>query len=156
MSRERAYTVSEINDLRQAVENKYLYGAYRGARFVGHNPQTYFEPRKTTIVEEQVRTHMLAGHTAEDLLATEPELPIDMPIDMPHTPRGQIKLRHLICSDEAEALLQKMAAHYPVEFDGKSYLVIEAIEGEGSDVEFTLSQVDPASFRGLEGFTPAT
>ena len=33
--------------------------------------RSYNEGEKTACVEELVRTHMLAGHTVEDLLATD-------------------------------------------------------------------------------------
>lgn len=66
---ERAYTVSEIDALRQAVENKWLYGSYSLSG--GGSSRSYYEAEKTRCVEELVRTHMLAGHTAEDLYATE-------------------------------------------------------------------------------------
>ncbi len=57
----RAYTVQEIDALRLAVEvrfRKRLSGLW-----------TQQEIEKQT--EDRVRTHMLAGHTAEDLLASE-------------------------------------------------------------------------------------
>ena len=66
---ERAYTVKELDALRDAVENKFLWGRYNGP----HEGQfsTYDHNEMTKTVEERVRTHMLAGHTAEDLLASE-------------------------------------------------------------------------------------
>lgn len=67
---DRAYTVSELNALRQAVENKWLWGAYRGPRGNGAS-RPYREEEKIAAVEQMVRTHMLAGHTANDLYATE-------------------------------------------------------------------------------------
>jgi hypothetical protein len=65
----RAYTVQELDALRTLVERKYLYGTY------GMPPRgmsrSYREDEKAKTVEEMVRTHMLAGHTAGDLLASE-------------------------------------------------------------------------------------
>ena len=69
-----SYSVAEVEALRQAVEQKYLFGAYRPHRlFPGSQlvSRTYIEPEKTVVVEERVRTHMLAGHTAEDLYQSE-------------------------------------------------------------------------------------
>jgi len=63
---ERSYTVTEINNLRRTVRNKCLYGSYSP-----RGPATSIAYRETdlnTIIEEQVRTHMLAGHTADDLI----------------------------------------------------------------------------------------
>lgn len=70
---DRKYSVSELDALREAVRTKWLYGRYRpnwhhdgitGSR-------TYREEEMTKAVEELVRTHMLAGHTADDLYASE-------------------------------------------------------------------------------------
>lgn len=76
---DRAYTVGEIDALRGAVSNMWLYGSYslqdRGFSRV------YGEAEKTRCVEEIVRTHMVAGHTAEDLYATEQR----------STPSGEVK-----------------------------------------------------------------
>lgn len=67
----RLYTVAELDALRSAVERKWLYGTYR-IRRMGGISRSYRETEKTSCVEEMVRTHMLAGHTADDLLASEP------------------------------------------------------------------------------------
>ena len=63
----RAYTVKEIAELREVVSDKLVFGSYRGVG-VG----SYSEPEHTTKVEEIVRTHMMAGHTANDLRDSEP------------------------------------------------------------------------------------
>lgn len=69
----RNYTVEEIDALRRVVENKYLFGQYE----FHHSPQggsssrSYKEDEMVRVVEERIRTHMLAGHTAADLLASE-------------------------------------------------------------------------------------
>ena len=66
---ERSYTVHELEALRRVVENKYLWGSY--GPFCSGSSRSYREDEKIKAVEEQVRTHMLAGHTADDLLASE-------------------------------------------------------------------------------------
>lgn len=79
---ERSYTVKEIDDLRKACKNKWLWGYYNGPRCVetfdsnGNiiklNPScSYNQQDLDKGVEELVRTHMLAGHTAQDLLDSE-------------------------------------------------------------------------------------
>lgn len=70
---ERAYTVSELDALRSAVESKWLFGAYR-TRGITYG-RSYKEAEKAACVEELVRTHMMAGHTAEDLYASEGSTP---------------------------------------------------------------------------------
>ena len=69
---ERAYTVREVDALRSACESKWLFGSYRW-RSGASRP--YKQEEKTSCVEEMVRTHMLAGHTAEDLYASEAPTP---------------------------------------------------------------------------------
>lgn len=66
----RAYTVQEIDSLREAVKNKYIFGAYdrRLARDMGRG---YNEVAMSKAVEDQVRTWMLAGKTSEDLMNSE-------------------------------------------------------------------------------------
>lgn len=67
----RSYTVSELDALRDVMENKYLYGSYGGPPRVhgGFMSRSYREDEKVKAVEEMVRTAMIAGHTAEDYLA---------------------------------------------------------------------------------------
>jgi hypothetical protein len=70
MRMEKAYTVREIDALRSVATNKFLWGHY------GHpegncTSRTYREEEKVACVEQMVRTHMLAGHTAQDLLDSE-------------------------------------------------------------------------------------
>jgi hypothetical protein len=67
---ERAYTVSEIEALRWAVENKWLFGSYNFSSSA-MSSRCYSNDEKTKCVEQIVRTHMLAGHTASDLYASE-------------------------------------------------------------------------------------
>lgn len=72
---ERAYTVTELDALRQVVEHKWLFGRYTpyatrpGEITLGG--RWWKAEEKILSVEAMVRTHMLAGHTAEDLLASE-------------------------------------------------------------------------------------
>lgn len=65
---DRKYSVEEVNALRRVVESKYLFGSYHGR--CGFS-RAYKDVEKDKTVEEMVRTHMIAGHTAEDLLASE-------------------------------------------------------------------------------------
>ena len=74
---ERKYSVSELDALRHAVENKWLWGRYGGPNESGWSSRCYREEEKTKAVEELVRTHMLAGHTAEDLFASEQQSTTD-------------------------------------------------------------------------------
>jgi hypothetical protein len=70
---ERKYSVTEIDALRRAVENKWLFGSYGQTGSAPHAgfSRSYREDEKMIAVEQMVRTHMLAGHTAEDLYASE-------------------------------------------------------------------------------------
>lgn len=80
---ERAYTVQEIDALRRVVENKELWGRYSGPidkSVTKTNPdgswqtfstgfsKSFKRDELTRIVEERVRTYMVAGLTATDLL----------------------------------------------------------------------------------------
>lgn len=74
MTEERRYTVAEIDALRRAVDEKWLFGSL--ARAFGPSggslmSRSYREEEKAKAVEERVRTHMLAGHTAADLYEAE-------------------------------------------------------------------------------------
>ncbi len=72
---DRSYTIAELDALREVVEHKFLYGQFRprSTRQIQAHcwSRPYREEDKIAHVEQQVRTHMLAGHTAEDLLASE-------------------------------------------------------------------------------------
>lgn len=75
---DRAYTVKELDALRNVCENRYLFGRYSPLMSVGGCfSRTYTETDKYACVEQMVRTHMMAGHTAQDLLDSE----------LPATPR---------------------------------------------------------------------
>lgn len=71
----RAYTVQELDALREVVKCRLLFGWYQLPRlkttWVSH--RSYGEGEKVKAVEEMVRTHMLAGHTADDLIKSEDE-----------------------------------------------------------------------------------
>lgn len=70
--RERRYSVSELNNLRRAVENKWLFGNYGPDQSMqSRMSRSYREEEKIKAVEEIVRTHMISGHTADDLYASE-------------------------------------------------------------------------------------
>lgn len=71
MSEIKKYTVSEIDALRQVINNKWLYGTYNHNQINSGMSRIYYEEEKNKCVEELVRTSMMAGHTAEDLLASE-------------------------------------------------------------------------------------
>lgn len=62
----RAYTVKEIDDLREVCEMKYLYGTTDPMQAIGFSRQ-YQESDKVKAVEELVRTYMIAEITAEDI-----------------------------------------------------------------------------------------
>lgn len=68
---DRAYTVKELDALRSTVRDKYLWGSYHGCSNHSSASRSYNEIDMNKMVEELVRTHMLAGHTAEDLLESE-------------------------------------------------------------------------------------
>jgi hypothetical protein len=70
---ERKYSVSELDALRRAIEHKWPWGTYNPIGPSGFS-RSYHEEEKTKATEELVRTHMLAGHTAEDLYASEEQL----------------------------------------------------------------------------------
>lgn len=73
---ERAYTLSEVEALRDACRNKARWCRYTGHEFshirrLGGAGLTRLEEIVT--VEEMVRTFMLAGTTAEELYESERE-----------------------------------------------------------------------------------
>jgi hypothetical protein len=76
---ERAYTVSEIDALKVAHENKFLWGFYSGAKMpppdrAGYSMlcgRTAKQEELLAAIESGVRLSMLAGHTAKDLLSSE-------------------------------------------------------------------------------------
>lgn len=76
----RAYTVKEIDALRQAGEDRYLYGStytpppppgHTGGLYNHRMSRSYRESDKAATVEEMVRTYMLAGITAKDIIEAD-------------------------------------------------------------------------------------
>lgn len=65
----RAYTPRELDDLRRVVSAKWLYGRYQPRP--GTHSRHHSLADLAVSVEEMVRTHMMAGHTAEMLVASE-------------------------------------------------------------------------------------
>lgn len=66
----RSYTVKEIDKMRDAIEFRWLYG--KSKKEFGDNnyclySRTYDPEDKTKIIEERLRTYMLAGINPEDL-----------------------------------------------------------------------------------------
>lgn len=66
----RSYTLDEINALRTACSNKYLFGRYDGSS--DGFSRSYMEDDKNAAVERMVKSHMQMGITAADLIASEP------------------------------------------------------------------------------------
>lgn len=72
----REYTPKEIEDLRRVLEIKFLHGTYQiQHRDGGIHSRAFFEKDKTAFVENAIRTHMMAGHTAQDLRDSERIIP---------------------------------------------------------------------------------
>lgn len=71
----RKYSVAELDDLRKACEHKWIFGRYNPMQINILFSRCYQEPEKTNAVEQMVRTHMIAGHTAKDLYASENPIP---------------------------------------------------------------------------------
>lgn len=63
---ERQYSIREIDELRKAVEMRYLWGTTNYDHIRGFSRQ-YKEEEKVKAVEEMVRTYMSVGKTAKDL-----------------------------------------------------------------------------------------
>lgn len=66
---ERAYTVTELDALRRACEMRWLYGTTHLDK--ARMSRSFQAGEKDQGVEQLVRTHMLAGHTAEDLYTAD-------------------------------------------------------------------------------------
>jgi hypothetical protein len=69
---ERAYTVREIDDLRRVCEERYLFGSCAPTS-AGRSSMAFREEEKIVAVEQMVRTHMIAGHVAQDLINADIE-----------------------------------------------------------------------------------
>lgn len=70
---ERPYTVGEIDALRQAVDMRFLFGDANGPQGTCWG-RSYRSEEKAAVVEEQVRTFMVGGVTADDLRAEDKRL----------------------------------------------------------------------------------
>lgn len=68
---EKKYTVEEIDDLRRALRERYMWGNANGPHFAEvHSAvvsRSYKETEMSAVVEDQLRTFMLAGVSAQDL-----------------------------------------------------------------------------------------
>lgn len=73
MAQERAYTVSEIQELRSVCENKFLWGSYSGPVLEDGTSYSiqYQRGEKTAAVLAETEFWMRAGKTARDLLDSE-------------------------------------------------------------------------------------
>ena len=67
----RAYTVKEIDALRRVIGEKLIWGRYRGPTGNFGMSGSYNQVELDKRVEERIRTSMIAGHTAQDLLDSE-------------------------------------------------------------------------------------
>jgi hypothetical protein len=63
---ERAYTVAEIDDLRAVCEFRYIWGTTFLIEPMGTSRE-YNEQDMNKYVEDELRTYMLAGITAQDI-----------------------------------------------------------------------------------------
>ena len=83
---ERAYTVAEIDELREVLDHRYCYGSSympppkptptaRGSSAVWYSTsyvsRPYTDTEKNTAVELQLRTYMMFGKTAQAILAED-------------------------------------------------------------------------------------
>lgn len=68
---ERKYSVAELDALRIAVRNKFVWGRYIPVPMRGVMSRCFRDGEIENSVEQMVRTHMLSGHTSEDLYASE-------------------------------------------------------------------------------------
>ena len=67
---ERSYTVAEIDALRAACTERYVWGSSVPSPKGGVS-RCFAKGEVEEAVERLVRTHMMAGHTAEDLIAED-------------------------------------------------------------------------------------
>ena len=68
---DRAYTVAEIDALRSACEQRWLFGTTASRGSGTFFSRSYRESEKDNGVEEMVRTYMIAGITAADIYAKD-------------------------------------------------------------------------------------
>lgn len=72
---QRKYSVAEIDALRQVWRNRLIWGVYDHNR-IDNKSQFGFQYKPVDLehmIEDKVRTSMLAGHTAEDFITSEQE-----------------------------------------------------------------------------------
>ncbi len=62
-----SYTVKEIDDLRRVCETRWLFGTTKSEEGLNMS-RSYSQLELSKGVEELVRTAMLAGHIAQDIL----------------------------------------------------------------------------------------
>jgi hypothetical protein len=68
----RNYTVKELDDLRRVVEDRVLFGtSFNDGK--GRVSGQFRAGEVRNEVEQLVRTHMIAGHTAQDLIDADIE-----------------------------------------------------------------------------------
>jgi hypothetical protein len=71
---ERAYTVTEIDDLREVVRTRYQFGtSYMPLSHGSRTSRIFREEEMAVGVEQQIRTYMLAGLTSEDIIEADTE-----------------------------------------------------------------------------------
>ena len=75
----RSYTVAEIDHLRRCCESRLIWGSYSGPAPMpggglsggsGGNSAPYNSAEVSRRAEDMVRTHMMAGHVAADLIGS--------------------------------------------------------------------------------------
>jgi len=71
---ERAYTVKEIDELRNLCMQKIEWGSFRSNLRPGQQRMRMVQGNEHQRAEDLVRTYMMAGLTSGDLLASEDEL----------------------------------------------------------------------------------
>jgi len=67
------YTVNEIDELRRVVEERCEFGSCAPTQTGRVSRRSYMPGELEREVEEKVRTHMLAGHVAQDLINADIE-----------------------------------------------------------------------------------
>lgn len=69
---ERAYTVSEIDDLHEVCRQRYLFGTTKPREGTGsYNSRSYNEVEMEKVLTQRMRQYMNAGVTADDIRAED-------------------------------------------------------------------------------------
>lgn len=72
---ERRYTVAEIDALRRACRDKVVWGRFSGPNLrpgqSAVSSRSFQSGEAERQAEDMVRTHMLSGHTADELRASD-------------------------------------------------------------------------------------